>query len=122
MKSSTDIQANFVSQVSEQILKDTDIMLKDVNKSVPVFFTKMDPCYFFDVGNATSRKPIGVLTNTIVLCVSAIGSANSFAKGIERVSFSPLVVSLNWCAYIYVNKIVLVSFVELNFNCIFWEV
>ncbi|XP_024160355.1 probable tetraacyldisaccharide 4'-kinase, mitochondrial isoform X1 [Rosa chinensis] len=70
--------------VSEQNLEDTDLMLREVNKSVPVFFTKMDPCYFFDVGNATSRKHVGDLSNTIVLCVTAIGSANSFAKGIEK--------------------------------------
>ncbi|KAL6202083.1 hypothetical protein ACLB2K_025794 [Fragaria x ananassa] len=71
--------------VSKQNLEETDLMLREVNKSVPVFFTKMDPCYLFNVGYATSRKPVEDLSNTIVLCVSAIGSANSFAKGIQKI-------------------------------------
>lgn len=95
MKSSTDTQVCVALQVSKQNLEETYLMLREVNKSVPVFFTKMDPCYLFNVGNATSRKPVEDLSNTIVLCVSAIGSANAFAKGIEKVSFSILVVGLN---------------------------
>ncbi|XP_050371723.1 probable tetraacyldisaccharide 4'-kinase, mitochondrial isoform X3 [Argentina anserina] len=71
--------------VSEQNLKDTGLMLREVNKSVPVFFTKMYPCYFFNVGNATFRKPVGDLLNAIVLCVSAIGSAKAFTKAIEKI-------------------------------------
>lgn len=70
-----------VSQVSEQNLKDIDLMLRQINKSVAVFTTQMNPCY------ANSRKPLGDLSNTIVLCVSAIGSANAFAKGMEKVLF-----------------------------------
>lgn len=77
-----------VSQVSEQNLKDIDLMLRQINKSVAVFVTQMNPCYLFDVGNANSRKPLGDLSNTIVLCVSVIGSANAFAKGMEKVLFS----------------------------------
>ncbi|ONI13333.1 hypothetical protein PRUPE_4G215900 [Prunus persica] len=72
-------------QVSEQNLKDIDLMLQQVNKSLPIFFTKMDPCYFFDVGNVNSRKPLRDLSNSIVLCVSAIGSSNAFVKGVEKI-------------------------------------
>ncbi|XP_034211607.1 probable tetraacyldisaccharide 4'-kinase, mitochondrial isoform X1 [Prunus dulcis] len=71
--------------VSEQNLKDIDLMLQQVNKSLPIFFTKMDPCYFFDVGNVNSRKPLRDLSNSIVLCVSAIGSSNAFVKGVEKI-------------------------------------
>ncbi|KAI5333762.1 hypothetical protein L3X38_023894 [Prunus dulcis] len=71
--------------VSEQNLKDIDLMLQEVNKSLPIFFTKMDPCYFFDVGNVNSRKPLRDLSNSIVLCVSAIGSSNAFVKGVEKI-------------------------------------
>lgn len=71
--------------VSEQNLKYIDLMLREVNKSVPIFLTKMEPCYFFYVGNANLRKPLRDLSNTIVLCVSAIGSANAFAMGIEKI-------------------------------------
>ncbi|CAL9017668.1 unnamed protein product [Prunus brigantina] len=42
--------------LSEQDLKDIDLMLQQVNKSLPIFFTKMDPCYFFDVGNFIHRR------------------------------------------------------------------
>lgn len=63
-------------------------MLREVNKSVPIFFTKMDPCFFFDVGNVNSRKPLTALSNSIVLCVSAIGSADAFVKGMAKVLYS----------------------------------
>ncbi|KAM1952599.1 hypothetical protein ACFX15_007052 [Malus domestica] len=71
--------------VSEQRLTDIDSMLREVNKSVPIFFTKMDPCFFFNVGNVNSRKPITALSNSILLCVSAVGSADAFVKGMEKI-------------------------------------
>ncbi|KAB2603996.1 tetraacyldisaccharide 4'-kinase [Pyrus ussuriensis x Pyrus communis] len=71
--------------VSGQKLIDIELMLREVNKSVPIFFTKMDPCFFSDVGNVNSRKPLTALSNSIVLCVSAIGSADAFVKGMEKI-------------------------------------
>ncbi|KAK9938062.1 hypothetical protein M0R45_014822 [Rubus argutus] len=71
--------------VSEQNLKDIGLILREINKYVPVFVTQMNPSYFFDKGNANSRKSLGDLSNTIVLCVSSIGSVNAFAKGMEKI-------------------------------------
>ena len=60
-------------------------MIRDVKGSLPIFFTKMSPSHFFDVRNFYSKKPLEAMCNTIVLCVSAIGSATAFVQGIKKV-------------------------------------
>ncbi|PON51476.1 Tetraacyldisaccharide 4'-kinase [Parasponia andersonii] len=70
--------------IPEQRLKDIELMLRDVKESLTIFFTKMVPSHFFDVRNFNSKKPLEALCNTIVLCVSAIGSADAFVLGIKK--------------------------------------
>ncbi|XP_015581292.1 probable tetraacyldisaccharide 4'-kinase, mitochondrial [Ricinus communis] len=70
--------------ITEQNLKDIELMIREVKESLPIFFTGMIPSYFFEVGNINFRIPLGVILNAIVLCVSAIGSANAFVQGIEK--------------------------------------
>lgn len=72
-------------QVSKQSLKDIELMMKEVKESLPVFFARMSPSHFFEVGNINFRIPLDVIQDAIVLCVSAIGSANAFVQGIEKV-------------------------------------
>ncbi|XP_062077691.1 probable tetraacyldisaccharide 4'-kinase, mitochondrial [Humulus lupulus] len=70
--------------LSEQKLKDIELMVRDVKESLPIFFTTMAPTHIFDVRSFNSKKPLEALRNTIVLCVSAIGSANAFVLGIKK--------------------------------------
>jgi tetraacyldisaccharide 4'-kinase len=60
-------------------------MVQEIKKSVPIFFTKMDPTYLFEVGNINSKIPLTALHEAIILCVSAIGSADPFVKRIQEV-------------------------------------
>ncbi|KAG5255142.1 tetraacyldisaccharide 4'-kinase family protein [Salix suchowensis] len=42
------------------------------------------PLHFFEVGNMNTRIPLDIICNGVVLCVSAIGSANAFVQGMEK--------------------------------------
>lgn len=46
----------------------------------------MAPAYFFEVANMDSVIPLEAVSNNVVLCVSAIGSADAFVKSVEKVS------------------------------------
>ncbi|CAK7338379.1 unnamed protein product [Dovyalis caffra] len=70
--------------VSEHNLRDIKLMMREVKKSLPIFFTGMSPSHFFEVGNINSRIPLDIICNGIVLCVSAIGSANAFVQGMKK--------------------------------------
>ncbi|KAG4377357.1 hypothetical protein GLYMA_18G095150v4 [Glycine max] len=71
-------------QVSEHTLKDIESMVLGINKSVPIFLTKMDPTYLFEVGTINAKIPLTALHEATVLCVSAIGSAKPFVKLIQK--------------------------------------
>jgi len=60
-------------------------MVHEIKKSVPIFFTKMDPTYLFEVGNINSKILLTALHEATILCVSAIGSADPFVKRIQEV-------------------------------------
>ncbi|XP_011048307.1 PREDICTED: probable tetraacyldisaccharide 4'-kinase, mitochondrial isoform X1 [Populus euphratica] len=70
--------------VSEHNLRYIKLMMREVKKSLPIFFTRMSPSHFFEVGNINTRIPLDILCNGVVLCVSAIGSANAFVQGIKK--------------------------------------
>ncbi|XP_030553160.1 probable tetraacyldisaccharide 4'-kinase, mitochondrial [Rhodamnia argentea] len=70
--------------VPEQTLASIESAIREVNKSIGVFFTSMAPSYFFDVGNMNSVIPLEAVSNNVVLCVSAIGSADAFVKSVEK--------------------------------------
>lgn len=52
-----------------------------------MFFTRMAPSYLVDVRIIASQVPLRVLHKALVLCVSAIGSADSFVKQVQKVLF-----------------------------------
>lgn len=60
-------------------------MVRGIKKSVPIFLTKMDPTYLFEVGIINAKIPLTALHEATVLCISAIGSAESFVKRIQKV-------------------------------------
>ncbi|KAL2322670.1 hypothetical protein Fmac_027049 [Flemingia macrophylla] len=70
--------------VSEHTLKDIESMVLGIKKSVPIFLTKMDPAYFFEVGIINAKIPLTTLREATILCVSAIGSAEPFVKQIQK--------------------------------------
>ncbi|XP_062168797.1 probable tetraacyldisaccharide 4'-kinase, mitochondrial [Alnus glutinosa] len=74
--------------VSEQNLKDVELMMRDVKESLPIFYTRMTPSHFFEVANINSELPLEALSDAIILCVSAIGSANAFVNAMEKIGAS----------------------------------
>lgn len=72
-------------QIPEQSLKDIELTVREIKEALPIFFTRMAPSHFFEVGNIHSKKPLTAFFETVVLCVSAIGSANAFVKGMKKV-------------------------------------
>ncbi|KAI3986713.1 hypothetical protein MKX01_014251 [Papaver californicum] len=49
------------------------------------FFTRLAPSCFFNVKDCDTKLPLRVRHNMVILCVSAIGSANAFVWAIEKV-------------------------------------
>ncbi|KAL5735905.1 hypothetical protein ACOSQ2_030693 [Xanthoceras sorbifolium] len=70
--------------VSDQNLKNIELEIQEIKNSLPIFFTRMAPSYLFEVGNVDSKIPLTAVFNAVVLCVSAIGSANAFVQGLGK--------------------------------------
>ncbi|KAK0602457.1 hypothetical protein LWI29_033578 [Acer saccharum] len=70
--------------VSDQNLKNIELEMQEIKNSLPIFFTRMAPSYLFEVGNVNSKIPLTAVSNAVVLCVSAIGSANAFVQGLGK--------------------------------------
>ncbi|CAK8565604.1 unnamed protein product [Lathyrus sativus] len=71
--------------VSDRVLEDIKSMVQGIKKSVPIFFTKMDPTYLFEVGNINAKILLTALHEATILCVSAIGSPESFVKRVQEI-------------------------------------
>ncbi|KAK4849809.1 hypothetical protein QYF36_000992 [Acer negundo] len=65
-------------------LKNIELGKQEIKNSLPIFFTRMAPPYLFEVGNVNSKIQLTALSNAVVLCVSAIGSANAFVQGLGK--------------------------------------
>ena len=72
-------------QASDHNINVIESTLRKLKKSLPIFFTRMAPSYFFKVEDTSCKLPLRTVYNTVVLCVSAIGFANAFVQGIEKV-------------------------------------
>jgi tetraacyldisaccharide 4'-kinase len=59
--------------------------MREVKESLPIFYTRMTPSHFFEVANINSKLSLEALCDAIILCVSAIGSANAFVNAMEKV-------------------------------------
>ncbi|CAL5202210.1 unnamed protein product [Lathyrus oleraceus] len=70
--------------VSDRVLEDIESMVQGIKKSVPIFFTKMDPTYLFEVGNINAKILLTALHEATILCVSAIGSPEPFVKRVQE--------------------------------------
>ncbi|GAB4844775.1 hypothetical protein Ancab_038164 [Ancistrocladus abbreviatus] len=77
-------------------LVDIELMIHEIKKSIPVFFTRMAPSHFLKVEDIHTRIPLTAAQDKVLLCVSAIGSPIAFLKCIvklgplrvDRVDFS----------------------------------
>ena len=74
-------------QASDHDINVIESMLQKLKETLPIFFTRMAPSYFFKVGNTSCKLPLRTVHNMVVLCVSAIGFADAFVQGVERVFF-----------------------------------
>ncbi|KAA8526990.1 hypothetical protein F0562_008781 [Nyssa sinensis] len=79
------VVVNHADLVSEQNIKAIELMIQNIKESLPIFFTRMAPSYFFSVGNSSCKLPLRAVHNRVILCVSAIGFANAFVQGIEKI-------------------------------------
>uniref|UniRef100_A0A7N0TXY4 tetraacyldisaccharide 4'-kinase n=1 Tax=Kalanchoe fedtschenkoi TaxID=63787 RepID=A0A7N0TXY4_KALFE len=70
--------------VSEQDVKNLELMLHAMKDTLHIFSTEMVPSHYFEVGNFSCSLPLEVVNNATVLCVSAIGCATSFVQAIEK--------------------------------------
>ncbi|KAL7186568.1 hypothetical protein ACSBR2_028325 [Camellia fascicularis] len=69
---------------SDKNLNAIESMLWKLKESLPIFFSRMAPSYFFKAGDTSCKLPLRTVYNMVVLCVSAIGFASAFVQGIEK--------------------------------------
>ncbi|CAI9088355.1 OLC1v1022663C1 [Oldenlandia corymbosa var. corymbosa] len=82
--------------VGEQDLEAIESTIRRVNQSLPIFFTKMVPSFFFKAADSSCKLSLTVAKDSTFLCVSAIGFAESFVrtvlqmgpKHVDRLDFS----------------------------------
>ena len=73
------------SQVSAQNIEDIVIRLQKIKDTLTVVFTEMCPAYFFEVTTINSKLSLETLSKNVVVCVSAIGSADAFVQTMQKV-------------------------------------
>ncbi|KAI7731023.1 hypothetical protein M8C21_017417 [Ambrosia artemisiifolia] len=70
--------------VPDESLSEIESKIHNVNRILPIYLSAMSPSHFFKAPNTSCRLPLGVIYEKTVLCVSAIGSPNSFVQKIEK--------------------------------------
>ncbi|XP_022139742.1 probable tetraacyldisaccharide 4'-kinase, mitochondrial isoform X2 [Momordica charantia] len=71
--------------VSAQNIEDIMVTLRQIKDSLTIVFTEMAPSFFFEVTNINYRISLGALSDSVVLCVSAIGSADAFVQTMQKI-------------------------------------
>ncbi|GJR33229.1 probable tetraacyldisaccharide 4'-kinase, mitochondrial isoform X1 [Tanacetum coccineum] len=70
--------------VPDQSLSVIESTILEKNRFLPVYRSAMTPSHFFKAPNVSNPVALGVLSEKIVLCLSAIGSPDSFVQRIEK--------------------------------------
>ncbi|KAI4378247.1 hypothetical protein MLD38_015751 [Melastoma candidum] len=70
--------------VPKKELKRVEATLREANKSIHTFFTRMMPMNFHKVGDMNSEIPLEAVRGRVVLCLSAIGSPDAFIQSVEK--------------------------------------
>ncbi|KAK9077559.1 hypothetical protein SSX86_005896 [Deinandra increscens subsp. villosa] len=73
--------ADMVPNESLSVIK-SEIL--DVNRFLPIYLSSMAPSHFFKAENTSCQLHLGHIFEKTVLCVSAIGSPDSFVQKIEK--------------------------------------
>ncbi|KAG9442469.1 hypothetical protein H6P81_018323 [Aristolochia fimbriata] len=71
--------------VSYEELRAIKLTIQEIKETVPIFLSKLRSFFFFNVKKADTKLPLQAVQDTIVLCVSAIGYANSFVQAIGKI-------------------------------------
>uniref|UniRef100_A0A0A0K5E1 tetraacyldisaccharide 4'-kinase n=1 Tax=Cucumis sativus TaxID=3659 RepID=A0A0A0K5E1_CUCSA len=71
--------------VSAQNIEDIVIRLQKIKDTLTVVFTEMCPAYFFEVTTINSKLSLETLSKNVVVCVSAIGSADAFVQTMQKI-------------------------------------
>ncbi|XP_070037615.1 putative tetraacyldisaccharide 4'-kinase, mitochondrial isoform X3 [Nicotiana tabacum] len=70
--------------VSEKDVEAIASEIRTVKNSFPIFLSRLAPLYFLKARNMSHKLALMDICNTLVLCVSAIGSAESFVETIKK--------------------------------------
>ncbi|XP_016556891.1 probable tetraacyldisaccharide 4'-kinase, mitochondrial isoform X1 [Capsicum annuum] len=70
--------------VSEKDVEAIASEIQEVKNSLPIFMSRLAPLYFLKAGNTSCKLALMDISNTLVLCVSAIASADSFVETIKK--------------------------------------
>ncbi|XP_057818969.2 probable tetraacyldisaccharide 4'-kinase, mitochondrial isoform X1 [Cryptomeria japonica] len=70
----TNEKHQYISAVLEDVLK----------KKIPIFLSKMVPCYFFRMQCQFSKVPLNTVQNKVVLCVTGIGCPESLSLAMQK--------------------------------------
>ncbi|KAM0952233.1 putative tetraacyldisaccharide 4'-kinase [Dioscorea sansibarensis] len=68
--------------VSDTELENIKSTIRKVSASIPIFFSRLSPSYFFEIKNYSNKLPLSVVHDMVVLCVSAIGFPDAFVQGL----------------------------------------
>ncbi|TMX04459.1 hypothetical protein EJD97_008874 [Solanum chilense] len=68
-------------------VKDVEAIASEIRKvknSLSIFISRLTPLYFLKAGNLSCKLALTDIRNTLVLCISAIGSADSFVERTKK--------------------------------------
>lgn len=71
----------------EQEIEVLELTIRVNNKAAPIYYAKMTPSHLFSVGKVFCELPLAAIHNRTILCLSAIGCADSFVRSIEKVFY-----------------------------------
>ncbi|VFQ91784.1 unnamed protein product [Cuscuta campestris] len=78
------VVVHHADMVSKHDIEAIEAMVRKYNELVPIFFSVLAPLHFVKVGNISYKLSLKDISHAILLCVSAIGFADSFVRRIEK--------------------------------------
>ncbi|KAL8166949.1 hypothetical protein V2J09_008448 [Rumex salicifolius] len=70
--------------IPDQVCTNIDVKIRAIKESLPIYLTRMKPSHFFMANDIHCKVPLSVAQDKVLLCVSAIGSPDGFAKVIKK--------------------------------------
>lgn len=72
-------------QVKNIYIEALESTILEAKRSCPIYYTEMAPTHFLSAGDTSSIISLNTLCNSIVLCISGIGCADSFIQRMKMV-------------------------------------